>query len=134
MKVIKIPYDDTIDCSVHDIPDRSDDSVEASGRVLDDIKKLIGIDWAEVVSLVMIKNKDPLRDYCFIVDEVGKLKDGWTERINIRASRFYPGTFEGDPIVGDVVFCAREWTDSFGECDLAGLTDREEEVIMFHFL
>lgn len=134
MKVIKIPYDVSIECSVHDIPDRSDDSVEASGRVLDDIKKLIGIEWAEVVVLVMIKNKDPSRDYCLIVDEIGKLKDGWTERINIRALRFYLGTFQGDPIVGDVVLCAREWTDSFGECDLAGLTDYEEEVLMFHLL
>ena len=134
MKVIKIPYLISKECSVHDIPDRSDDSVEASGRVLDDIKKLIDIEWAEVVSLVMIKNKDPVRDYCFIVDEVGKLKDGWMERINIRASKFYPGTYQGDPIVGDVVLCAREWTESYGECDLAGLTDYEEEVLMFHLL
>ena len=85
------------------------------------------------LSLVMIKNKDPSRDYCLIVDEIGKLKDGWTERINIRASRFYPGTFQGDSIVGDVVLCAREWTDSFGECDLAGLSDHELEVLISIF-
>lgn len=133
MKVIKIPYDDAIECSVHEIPDRSDDSIQASGRVLDDIKDLIGIEWAEIVVLVMIKNKDPKRDYCLIVDEIGKLKDGWTDRINMRASKFYPGTFHGDPIVGDVVLCAREWTDSFGECDLAGLSDHELEVLIFIF-
>jgi hypothetical protein len=33
-----------------------------------------------------------------------------------------------------VVLMAREWTASFGECDLAGLTEREEEVLMFHLL
>ena len=121
MHVIKIPYDVSKPCTVHEIADRVDDSVEASGRVLEDIKKLIGIERAEVVYLSTIKSEDPHRDYCFIVDEVGKCKDGWTNRINVRASFFYPGTTYGDPIVGDVVLCARQWIDSFGECDLVGL-------------
>ena len=126
MKVIKIPYDLSNPCTIHDIPNRVDDSIEASGRVLDDIKKLIDIDMAEIVYLSTVVNKDdPHRDYCLIVDEVGKCKDGWEERINIRASLFYPGTAHGDPIVGDVAFCAREWTDSFGECDLTGLLKGE---------
>lgn len=130
MKVIKIPYDRAIPCTVHEILDRVDDTIEASGRVLDDIKELIGIEWAEIVALLSIKSKDPHRDFCLIVDEIGKCKNGWPDRINMRASKFYPGTLFGDPIVGDVVFCAREWTDSFGECDLAGLTDDEAVVLM----
>ena len=130
MHVIKIPYDVSKPCTVHDIADRTDDSVEASGRVLDDIKKLIGIEWAEIVYLSTIKSEDPHRDYCFIVDEVGKCKDGWPDRINVRASSYYPGTVYGDPIVGDVVLCAREWTELFGECDLVGLERRE----LFKFL
>ena len=134
MKVIKIPYDISKPCTVDDIPDRTDDSIEDSGRVLDDIKKLIGIEWAEVVYLSTIKNQDdPHRDYCFIVYEVGKCKDGWPDRINVRASSYYPGTAYGDPIVGDVVLCAREWTELFGECDLAGLELRELFQFMAHF-
>ena len=133
MHVIKIPYDVSKPCIVHEIPDRTDDSVEASGRVLDDIKKLIGIEWAEIVYLSTIKSEDPHRDYCFIVDEVGKCKDGWPDRINVRASSYYPGTAYGDPIVGDVVICARQWIDSFGECDLAGLELRELFKFMAHF-
>ena len=134
MKVIKIPYDDTVECTVHDIQDRIDDSIAASGRVLDAIKDLIDIEWAEIVLTVISTKRTNLRDFVLIVDEVGKLKDGWEQRINVRASQFYLGTLHGDPIVGDVVLCAREWTEEFGECDLAGLTDYEEEVLKFHLL
>ena len=133
MKVIKIPYNSEIPCTVHEIQDAKDLSIEESGRVLDRIKELISIEWAEVV-LTIAKGDDPRREYVLIVDEVGKLKDGWTDRINARASQYYAGTRYGDPIVGDVVFLAREWTESFGECDLAGLTDYEEEVLMFYLL
>ena len=131
MKVIKIPYDKKIPCTVHEIAEASDQPLEQYGRVLKDIKKLIGIDWAEIVVLRLLKNEDPQRDYCLIVDEIGKLKDVRHERFNFRASQFYPGTFYGDPIVGDVVLCARQWTDGYGECDLAGLTDKEEAILMF---
>ena len=133
MKVIKIPYDKSIPCTVHEIEDARDLSIEESGKVLDRIKKLISIEWAEIV-LTFIKGEDPRREYCLIVDEVGKLKDGWVYKINPRASQWYAGALHGDPIVGDVVICAREWTESFGECDLAGLTDWEEEVLMFNLL
>lgn len=133
MKVIKIPYDMKTPCTVHDIQDAQDLSIEEAGKVLDRIKELIEIEWAEIV-LTIIKGKDPRREYCLIVDEVGKLKDEWHKKINIRASALYAGTPHGDPIVGDVVLCAREWTDSFGECDLAGLSDKEEKIILFNLL
>lgn len=129
MKVIKIPHDKNMPCTVHEIQDAQDLSIEEAGKVLDRIKKLIGIEWAEIV-LTNIKGEDPRRDYCLIVDEVGKLKDGWTDRINARASQYYAGTLYGDPIVGNVVLCAREWTESFGECDLTGLADWEEAALI----
>ena len=122
MKIIKIPIDLNEPCTVHEIQDTQDLSIEESGKVLEQIKQLIGIDWAEIV-VIHIRPSDPRRDYCLIVDEVGKLKDGW--QMNIRASKFYPGTLYGDPIAGNVILCAREWTDSFGECDLAGLEENE---------
>ena len=133
MKVIKIPYDTTIPCTVHEIPDAQDLSIQEAGKVLERIKELISIGWAEIV-LTIVKGDDPRREYVLIVDEVGKLKDGWTGRINTRASQYYAGTPYGDLIVGDVVFLAREWTESFGECDLAGLTDYEEEAILEHLM
>ena len=116
MKVIKIPIELNESCTVHDVN---------ASNCLDQIKQLIGIDWAEIV-VIHTRPTNPRRDYCLIVDEVGKLKDGW--RMNIRASQFYPGTLYGDPIAGNVILCAREWTDSFGECDLAGLTDEEIKI------
>ena len=119
MKVIKIPYDRKIPVSIHDVAD------PGSCACLDEIKELIGIDWAEIVVLVQYKPDVKTRNYCLIVDEIGKLKEDWQDRINYRASQFYPGSIYGDPIVGDVVLCARQWTLPYGECDLAGLTDGE---------
>ena len=123
MKVIKIPYITELPCSVHEVCEPENENC------MDELKALIGIEWAELV-LTRIKGEDPRRDYCLIVDEVGKMKDHWQDKINWRASFFYAGTAHGDPIVGDVVLCAREWTESFGECDLARLTDLEEMQIL----
>ena len=128
IKIIKIPYDKNIPCTVHEIADAQDLSIKEAGKVLDRIKELIGIEWAEI-ALTILKGEDPRRDYALIVDEVGKLKDDWMERINARASQFYAGTRYGDPIVGNVVLCAREWTESFGECDLAGLKEWEVDAL-----
>jgi len=127
MKVIKIPYDAKEPCTVHDVPDAEDT------RCLDKIKELIQIEWAEIV-LTFIKGEDPRREYVLIVDEIGKLKEGWVKRINPRASQWYAGSMHGDPIVGDVILMAREWTKNFGECDLAGLNEYEEEVLMFYMI
>lgn len=44
---------------------------------------------------------------CLMVDECGKLKDGWQDRINFCASLMYaPGE---DVIVGDVILGRFEW-------------------------
>ena len=127
MKVIKIPYDTAIPCTVHEVPEPEEENC------LEKIKELISIEWAEIAVTIM-KGEDPRREYCLILDEVGKLKDGWRKRINTRASQWYAGTVYGDPIVGDVVFSAREWTESFGECDLAGLEDWEVTVLLSRLL
>lgn len=52
-----------------------------------------------------------------IVDEVGKCYDP-PKPVNMRASVFYPGTFYGDPIVGDVLIVGFD-----GSPDIIGLTD-----------
>ena len=124
MRVIKIPHDIRISCTVHDVD---------QDKCLDQMKQLISIEWAEIV-LTILKDEDPHRDYCLIVDEVGKLKEGWIEKINPRASMFYAGTNHGDPIVGDVILCARQWIENFGECDLAGLTDPEIKGLKYLML
>lgn len=126
MKVIKIPYDTKRPCTVHNVEETE------CCRLLDKLKELIQIEWAEIV-LTFIKGEDPHRDYVLIVDEVGKLKDEWFKKINPRASKWYAGSMHGDPIVGDVILMAREWNDIFGECDLVGLTDYEE-VLMFYMI
>lgn len=120
MKIIKIPYDLSSPATVEEVTDE---------LCLQQMKQLIGIEWAEVV-LTFLNSSDLHREFCLIVDEVGKLKDNWIDRINVRASQFYLGTQAGDPIVDDVILCAREWTYSFGECDLAGLEDSEIRSLM----
>ena len=127
MKVIKIPYANEIPCSIHEVCEPGEESC------LKELKDLIDIDIAEIV-LTKIKCEDPHRDYVLIVDEIGKMKDAWENRINWRASMFYGGTIHGDPIVGDVVLCAREWNSRYGECDLASLNDFEIEQLIFILL
>ena len=128
MKVIKIPYNRSIPATVHEVAGPESDNC------LDEIKQLIGIDWAEIVVTTIKTEEDPRRDYILIVDGIGKMKEDWLEKINERACQFYAGAPIGNLIVGDVVLCAREWNETSGECDLDSLTDWEEEVIMFHLL
>ena len=120
MKVIKIPYDLSEPCIVCEV------SEPDSHHCLDDIKKVIDIKYAEIV-LTCVRSRfgDPFREYVLIVDEVGKLKDSWEKQINHRASMFYRGYLNGDPIVGDVVLCPRVWIPDAYECDLAGFSDAE---------
>lgn len=56
----------------------------------------IGCDMLESVSLPW--------GICGVVDESGKVKAN-PQQINPYASRLYPGTLYGDPLVGPVVFC-----------------------------
>lgn len=63
---------------------------------VDDVHKILGIDCFEIAHTCV-------KDVVLILDESGKLKDRWWERINYAASHLYPGSQLGDPIVGDVI-------------------------------
>ena len=52
MKVIKIPYITELPCSVHEVSEPENESC------MDELKALIGIEWAELV-LTRIKGEDP---------------------------------------------------------------------------
>lgn len=77
-------------------------------------RKAIGTEWLEHVSL-------PYGLSC-VVDEVGRIKDP-PQPFNPLASRFYPGTPFGDPLVGPVVFCRVDLVD--GEYDWTTLRDED---------
>ena len=126
MKVIKIPINVELPCTVHEVPEPDEENC------FNQIKSLIGVELGEIVVTNLRGALD--RDYVLIVDEVGKCKGEWYHLINWRASEFYNGTFYGDPIVGDVVLCARQWAPSGGECDLAGLTDPELEKFLIKLI
>ena len=75
-------------------------------HLLDGLRDAIGCKWLECVYLNY--------DICVIVDEIGKIKDP-PQPINRFASRLYPGTVFGDPLVGPVVFARIDLVD--GEPD-----------------
>lgn len=78
----------------------------------------IGCDWLENVRLPY--------GFCCVVDECGKIKEP-QQPINSLASRFYPGTMYGDPLVGPVVFCRIDLVD--GESDWVPLTDMQLAIV-----
>lgn len=55
-----------------------------------------------------------------LVDESGKMKDP-QKPLNSKASRLYPGTFYGDPIVGHAIICSIGYRN--GEPDIVPPTD-----------
>lgn len=73
---------------------------------LEGLHKAIGCQWVENVRLP--------GGICAIVDEVGKIKDP-PQPVNPLASKLYPGTAYGDPLVGPVVFARIDLVD--GESD-----------------
>lgn len=77
-------------------------------------RHVIGTEWLEHVSL-------PFGFDC-VVDEVGKVRQD-PQPLNPLASRFYPGTDFGDPLVGPVVFVRIALID--GEHDWAPLHDED---------
>lgn len=77
-------------------------------------RKAIGTSLLEHVSL-------PFGFGC-VVDDIGKVRQD-PKPLNSLASRFYPGTDFGDPLVGPVVFVRIDWID--GEHDWAMLRDED---------
>lgn len=82
-------------------------------QICEAFRKAIGCDWLENVTLPY--------GFCCVVDEVGKVKQN-PQQLNPLASRFYPGTRFGDPLVGPVVFCRIDLVD--GESDWCPLLDK----------
>lgn len=107
MPWIKIPHDDSLPpLQIVDLPDDPDATTEWLYAVYD----AIGCDCIEVANTL-------IRDLVLVLDESGKLWDGWETRINKIASILYGSPF--DPIVGDVILCRRS-----GE-DLIPITDQD---------
>lgn len=84
----------------------------------DSFRNAIGCDWLEKVTLPYGFN--------IVVDECGKIKQN-PQPLNLLASRFYPGSLYGDPIVGPVVFVRIGLVN--GESDWCPLTERDLNLI-----
>lgn len=93
-------------------------------------RDLIRVEWIELVRCCSAAFLYPsCRIFTMLIDEIGKLRDGWQDRINWRASPAYAG-FPIDLIVGDVVFCVEDWTSSL-EKDLFPLNLDEVDFLKF---
>ena len=79
-----------------------------------EFRKAIGCDWLEHVTLP--------HGFGCVVDECGKIKER-PQLFNPLASRFYPGTQFGDPLVGPVVFVRIDLVN--GESDWVPLRDED---------
>lgn len=73
-------------------------------RWLETAYDLIGCDCIEIVQTVF-------RDVVLVIDESGKLKDGWEDRINHAASDLYFGFSFNDLIIGNAILAYRVGPD-----------------------
>lgn len=87
-------------------------------RLLDDFYAAIGCDDLENVTLPF--------GFCCIVDGCGRIKDP-PQPVNPLASRLYPGTPFGDPLVGPVIFARIDLVD--GESDWCPLLSSQVNML-----
>lgn len=87
-------------------------------NICEAFRKAISCDWLEHVTLPY--------GFCCVVDEVGKIRQD-PQPVNPWASMFYPGTWNGDPLVGSVVFVRIGLVD--GEYDWVPLIERDLAMI-----
>ena len=76
------------------------------GFTLDEVYALLGCSMVQCVAVSNGKQET------MIVDEEGKLKEGWPERINSEATAIYDRTYGPgrNLIVGNVLLCShKEW-------------------------
>lgn len=73
-------------------------------RWLETAYDLIGCDCIEIVQTVF-------RDVVLVIDDSGKLKEDWEDRINHDASALYFGSNFGDMIVGNAILAYRVGPD-----------------------
>lgn len=96
MPWIQIHHDDSLPpLEIIDLPEHSSAWLHAVYRAID-------CECIEVANTVF-------RDLVLVLDESGKLWDGWENRVNVVASWLYGNPF--DPIVGDVILCRRSGAD-----------------------
>lgn len=93
------------------------------GLLLDGFYRELSCESIEVVNV-----RRDLQDvygvpFRMIVDEMGKCRAGWTDRINYHATATCSSYT--DLIVGDVLIGKLEAVNEDGELDIVGLTDRE---------
>lgn len=125
MKVLKITTDDKTEI------------LDVEKMSYEFLAPLIGCDYIEVVRparLYSYLNKKRCRDYgdrglCMLVDESGLLKE--KPKVNTFASWLYRMDMHGNPIVGDVLIVAEEYT--LDGIDLAPLDDEEARSLCHEF-
>lgn len=94
------------------------DLPEHSGAFLDACYNALGCCSIEIVGTV-------IRDLVLVIDEEGKLWDGWQQRINTVASILYGSVW--DPIVGDAILARVD-----GE-NLVPLTKHDVKCVLKRF-
>lgn len=104
MPWVQIHHDDALPpLEIIDLPEESTAWLHAVYRAID-------CECIEVASTL-------IPDLVLVLDESGKLWDGWEGRINKIASILYGSPI--DPIVGDVILCRRSGAD------LVPITDQD---------
>lgn len=72
--------------------------------------------WYDALDCTCVEHVQTIfPDLHLLVDESGKMKDP-QKPLNTKASRLYPGTFYGDPIVGHAILCSLGYRN--GEPDI----------------
>ncbi len=112
MPYLKIFHDDAIFPPVQPV-----NLPKGSKKWLEAVYKELDCRWIETAPTV-------LRGIVLVVDEEGKMKDGWETRMNTIATRLYGNPF--DEITGDAILCRVDGDD------LAPLTDEQATYILDH--
>ena len=82
--------------------------------------------FRQAIGCEMLENVSLPYGFCCVVDEFGKVRQD-PQPVNQLASRFYPGTMFGDPLVGPVVFCRIGLFE--GEPDWLPLTKNQLSIV-----
>lgn len=112
MPYLKIFHDDSIYPPIQPVHLPTDVK-----KWLQSVYQELGCSWIETAPTC-------LRGIVLVVDEEGKLKDDWEQRINAVATKLYNNPY--DVIVGDAILCRVE-----GE-NLAPLTPEQATYILDH--
>lgn len=101
-------------------------SEEIEVSSLKDAAAAIGADFVEVVRPSTFQDLG-FEQYVLLVDESGALRKDRT--MNLCATDLYGFRLHGNKIYGDVLV-AKETVTEDGEVDIAGLSDKDVEIVM----